>query len=326
MQVSERVVQAYKVRYQLAAPPKDELVGAIDMHAHAKGGEEDDPLTAAQNASRAGMRAILFKSLPPGAPPARTARGLQDEVDRWAETEGVQPVRCCPAIIVGIPPGAIDVAAIRAAVDDGIAGLWWPPVTSAWSLARLGGRGKWFDPKRSQREAVPPMAWEDARKHGMYLLDDHERLRPEVRDVIRVLADHDVAMSFGHCSPQEMEALAEEVAQLGFRRAFIDHPLSEVFELDVAAMQRVARAGIKLALTYDEISQLLGVDPQRMVDIVRAVGAEHFMLGSDVGLPILPPLVEAYRLLTATLRAYGMTDDELRLVKRDVAANVLSLA
>jgi hypothetical protein len=270
------------------------------------------------------MRAILFKSLPPGAP-AQVARGLQDEVDRWAAHEQVQPVRCLGALILGVPPGPIDFAAIERAVADGIAGLWLPPVTSAWSISRLGGRGRWFDPARSPREAVPPMLWHEARKTGMYLLDDHERLLPVVRDLIRLLADHDVALSFGHCSPQEMDALAEEVDRIGFRRAFIDHPLSEVFELEVEQMRRVARAGIKFALTYDEISPLLGVDPARMVATVRAVGAEHFMLGSDVGLPILPPLVEGYRLLVTTLRAYGLSDDELRLVKRDVAANVLAL-
>jgi hypothetical protein len=324
MPVSERVVQAYRVRYQLGAPPKDELAGAIDVHAHARGGEEDSPLTAAQHASRSGMKAILFKSLPPGAP-APVVRSLQEEIDRWAEREQVRPVRCCGGIIVGTPPAPLDLAAIKSAVRDGIVGLWLPPVTSAWSISRLGGRGRWFDPGRSHREAVPPLPWDEARRTGMYLLDDRERLLPDVRDLIRLLADHGVAMSFGHCSPQEMDALAEEVEAIGFRRAFIDHPMSEVFELDVEQMKRLARAGIHFALTYDELSPLLGVDPQRMVAAVRAVGAEHFMLASDVGLPILPPLVEAYRLLVATLRAYGLSDDELRLVKSDVAARVLAL-
>ena len=36
--------------------------------------------------------------------------------------------------------------------------------------------------------------------------------------------------------------MVEETGALGYQRAFIDHPFSEVFELDVAAMKRWASA------------------------------------------------------------------------------------
>src|SRR5712691_5261614 len=148
----------------------------------------------------------------------------------------------------------------------------------------------------------------------MYVLDAHGRLLPEVRDTVRLVADHGVALSFGHLSPQEMDALAEETDAIGYRRAFIDHPFSEVFELDVPKLKRWAAAGVRFALTWDELSPLLGVDPQDMVAAIREVGPEHFMLSSDAGIPLLPQTVEAYRLLAATLRAYGMTEPEMRVL------------
>jgi hypothetical protein len=196
-------------------------------------------------------------------------------------------------------------------------------VTSAWSISRLGGRGKWWDERRRYDEPVAPVSWEEARKVGMYVLDDHGRLLPAIRDTVRLVADHGVALSFGHLSPQEMDALAEETTAIGYTQAFIDHPFSEVFELDVPELQRWAAAGVRFALTWDELSPLLGVDTQDMIAAIRAVGPEHFMLSSDAGIPILPPTVEAYRLLAAMLRAYGMTESEMRQLMTGTAEAML---
>ena len=324
---SRRVLRSYQARYSMGANKASmyDLTDAIDVHAHARGHDEEDPLHAAQEASRAGMKAILYKSISPGRP-WEVARRVQEDVDRWAEKEGVRPVRCLSAWVIGIPLKPIDFAEIKAAVEGGISGMWMPPVTSAWSIYRLGGRGVWFDKSRRYDDPVPPQAWDEARRTGVYVLDDHGRLLPVIRDTVRLCADHGVALSFGHLSPREMDALAEETTALGYRRAFIDHPFSEVFELDAPEMKRWADAGVKFALTWDELSPLLGVDAQDMVAAIRAVGPEHFMLSSDAGIPILPPTVEAYRLLAATLRAYGMTEPEMRHLMSTSAEQIVEVA
>ena len=325
--VSRRVIRSYEARYSMGENKASmyDLTDAIDVHAHARGQDEEEPMHAAQEASRAGMKAILFKSISPGKP-WEVARQLQSDVDRWAEAQGLRPVKCLSAYIVGIPLKPVDFASIKAAVEGGVMGVWMPPVTSAWSIFRLGGRGSWFGPGRRFDEPVPPQAWDDAKKTGVYVLDDHGTLMPAIRDTVRICADHGVALSFGHLSPQEMDALAEEIAAIGYRRAFIDHPFSEVFEFDAPTMRRWAEAGVRFALTWDELSPLLGVDPQDMVGTIRAVGPEHFMLSSDAGIPLLPPTVEAYRLLAATLRAYGMTEPEMRQMMTGSAKEMLTLS
>src|SRR5262245_13977941 len=264
--VSRRVIRAYEARYGLGANKASmyDLADAIDVHAHARGQDEEEPMHAAQEGTRAGMGAILFKSISPGKP-WEVARQLQDDVDRWAEREGLRPVKCLSAWVIGIPLRPVQFSEIKEAVEGGISGMWMPPVTSAWSMFRLGGRGKWFDEARRYDEPVPPVAWEQARKTGVYVLDDRGRLLPQIRDTVRLCADHGVALSFGHLSPQEMDALADEISGLGHTRAFIDHPFSEVFEFDVSKMTRWADAGVRFALTWDELSPLLGVDPQDMV-------------------------------------------------------------
>ena len=118
----------------------------------------------------------------------------------------------------------------------------------------------------------------------------------------------------------------EFLGAIGYTRAFIDHPFSEVFELDVPKLTRWAAAGVRFALTWDELSPLLGVDPQDMLAAIRAVGPEHFMLSSDAGIPLLPQTVESYRLLAATLRAYGTTEVEMRQLMTGSAKEILNLS
>ncbi|MFI5267939.1 MAG: DUF6282 family protein [Chloroflexota bacterium] len=322
--VSRRVITSYKARYGLNPASKagiNNITDAIDVHAHARGQDEEEPLHAAQEATRAGMDALIYKSISPGQP-WEVAKRLQEDVDRWAEQERLKAVKCLSAVVIGIPIGPVDFTRVKAAVAGGISAIWMPPVTSAWSIHRLGGRGAWYGDGRPD---VPfgPIPWEDALELGVYLLDDRGNLIPQIRDAVRLAHDHGVAISFGHLSPQEMDALAAEVTAVGFKRAFIDHPFSEVFEFNIPELTKWAAAGLRFVLTWDELSPLLGVDPQDMVAAIRAVGPEHFMLASDAGIPLLPDTVVAYRLLARILRAYGVTDTEMRTMMVDSPAAML---
>ncbi|HSE93623.1 MAG TPA: hypothetical protein VLF19_09980, partial [Methylomirabilota bacterium] len=60
--MSRRVVRSYEARYSMGVNKATmyDLTDGIDVHAHARGGDEEDPLHAAREATRAGMKAIVF--------------------------------------------------------------------------------------------------------------------------------------------------------------------------------------------------------------------------------------------------------------------------
>src|SRR2546427_13276308 len=95
--VSRRVARSYQARYSLGANKASmyDLTDAIDVHAHARGHDEEEPMHAAQEATRAGMKAVLFKSISPGRP-WEVALRLQDDGDRLAECLTLRPVKCRP--------------------------------------------------------------------------------------------------------------------------------------------------------------------------------------------------------------------------------------
>jgi hypothetical protein len=313
-----RYLKSYEIRraYRDAVQYPPEVPGvqdAIDIHCHCEQGQQD-ALALAKHASKSGMRGILYKTIVGRDNPVAAVQRVQDELDRWCEQEGVTPIRCWAGWNVAAratPPSA---TATRERLEGGVRGVWLPVAMHANTLSKVGGRKMWWDPSADRSEQTPPLPWDEALQIGHYLIDEHGRLKPEIREIVRLVADHGRALFFGHATHAEIFALAEEVDKLGFQRAVIDHPFSPFVDLNVAQMQQLARVGIWLNFTYDEISPLLGVDPALMYEAIRAVGPEHCTLSSDAGEPLFPNSVECMRMMRAYMRAFGLTDDEVRLV------------
>lgn len=327
--VPSRVVQSYHVRYQLGSllGERDQPVinGAIDLHVHAQVGTEA-PLGIAQGASQANMGGVVFKNLPSGRPRAEVFREVVEQLDAWADTDGVPPVPCFYGVQTDRAYGGLELEHVRAAVDEGARVIWFPVISSAHSIHRVGAPRRALGSGDYTEDVVWPLPWEEARKVGQYLLEDNgATLKPVARDILRLAADKGVAVSFAHSSKPEMEALAEECTRLGYHQAFIDHPYGPQIGLQFDDFAPFAAAGIHFNFTYDEISPLLGVDPKDMMETIKAIGPEHFTLSSDGGNPLLPGAVDALSTLVRYARAYGLPAGDVHQMTVDNPRQILGL-
>jgi hypothetical protein len=119
--------------------------------------------------------------------------------------------------------------------------------------------------------------------------------------------------------------LAEEIEKVGLERAVIDHPYSPFLDLSMDEMRQLSKTDILFNFTFDELSPLLGVDPQIMYNTIREVGVEHFTLSSDAGEPLFPDSVEAMRLIRGYMEAFGLTGDELYTICTRNPAKVVGM-
>jgi hypothetical protein len=172
---------------------------------------------------------------------------------------------------------------------------------------------------------VGPIGWDEAMKIGHYDLDANGKLKPEIRDIVHLCADRNVALFFGHATHAEIYKLAEEVQKAGLKRAVIDHPFSPFLNVGPEMMKEIRGSGVLFNFTWDELSPLLGVDPQIMYNTIREVGVEHFTLSSDAGEPLFPDSVEAMRLVRGYMEAFGLNQDELYTVCTKNPAKVVGL-
>jgi hypothetical protein len=257
--------------------------------------------------------------------PAAAMRSVTEDLARWAETVEIAPTPCWAGYGVTMDNKPPSLDKLRRNLADGVRGVWLPVFNHANSYHTVGAKATWLDPAADRTAHTPPLPWNEARKHGYYLLDDAGRLTPFWEEVVRTVADHDVALFFGHATHPEIAALAELIDKLGFRRAVVDHPYSPFINLSIAQMQALAGVGITMNFTYDELSPLLGVDPKKMYDAIRAVGVEHVTLSSDAGEPLFPHTVECMRLIRGYMEAFGLSSDELYTVCTINPARIVGL-
>ena len=322
----ERCVTSYAARTQYkpgeVRPPHIKVKDAIDIHCHAHEGQQN-PFDLAKRASQAEMKGILFKSLP-GNDAAKTAREVQEDVNRWAEKERIEPVRCWAGFVCGRQMTPVSYQTVLEAIDSGAKAIWLPVFTHAITLSTVGTYRRFVEGGNAAGW-VGPIPWEKAVTLGHYNLDQSGELKREVREIVRICTDRGVALFFGHATHQEIYKLAEEVDKVGLKRAVIDHPFSPFLDVSPDQMKELSRIGILFNFTFDELSPLIGVDPQIMYNTIRAVGPEHFTLSSDAGEPLFPDSVEALRLIRGYMEAFGLTQDELYTVCTRNPANVVGM-
>ncbi len=323
----ERCVTSYAARTQYkpgeVRPPYIKVKDAIDIHCHAHEGQQN-PYDLARRASLAEMKGILFKSIP-GDDPAKAVRDVQEDVNRWAEKEGVEPVRCWSAYVCGRQMAPVTAEIVSEMIDRGVSAIWLPVFTHAITLSTVGTYQRFIDGNNSAGWHGP-VPWDKALAIGHYNLDDKGELKPDVREIVRICADRNVALFFGHATHKEIYKLAEEVDKVRLERAVIDHPYSPFLNVSPEMMKELSPAGIFFNFTWDELSPLLGVDPQIMYNTIREVGPEHFTLSSDAGEPLFPDSVEAMRLVRGYMEAFGLNQDELYTVCTKNPAKVVGLA
>ena len=322
----ERCITSYAARTQykpgVVHPPHIKVKDAIDIHCHAHEGQQD-PYDLARRASLAEMKGLLFKSIP-GDDPLKATQSVQDDVNRWAEKEGVAPITCWAGYVCGRQTAPVSAKAVAEMIRRGVVAIWLPVFNHAITLSTVGTYRRTIEHK-DVNGWHGPLSWDKAMELGHYNLDDAGELKKEVKEIVRICADQDAALFFGHATHKEIYKLAEEVEKVGLMRAVIDHPFSPFLNVSPAMMKELAPVGILFNFTWDELSPLLGVDPQIMYNTIREVGVEHFTLSSDAGEPLFPDSVEAMRLVRGYMEAFGLNQDELYTVCTKNPAKVVGL-
>jgi hypothetical protein len=133
---------------------------------------------------------------------------------------------------------------LRTNIADGVVAVWLPVFNHANTLFKVGGKRIWWDRSANPSDHTGPLPWEEAVRCGYYLLDDGGRIKPDIADMLRVIADCQRRALLRALHAPRDPAIAEFLDKLGFRRAVIDHPFSPFVDLDIPLMKQLTQAGI----------------------------------------------------------------------------------
>jgi len=150
---------------------------------------------------------------------------------------------------------------------------------------------------------------------------------PEVREVISLMAKHDLTLATGHSSPEEDLMLIREARRAGVRSIVVTHAMLPPVGMNIDQMRQAAQMGAYIEFVYNAlIGSNKAFDIPEYARAIRAVGPEHCILSSDLGQAGNPLHPDGLLAFFAALRGEGFPVSEIERMAKVNPARLLGLA
>jgi hypothetical protein len=292
--------------YSPPPPPVSPIKGLIDFHTHAApdifGRAIDDDELAALAASRQ-MEAIVFKN------------HVTHTADRaWLVRKHVPGIKVFGGITLNRAVGGLNPQAVE------------------WMWRMQGGYGRvvWFP----TFDADNHVRKSGTAPSGLRVVDGRGQVLPEARAIFKICAAQRLVVQTGHASAEEALALIEAAREEGCDRVVVTHAQFDVVDLSLAQMKKAAAMGGKMELCA--LLMLTGPDSPLewmrhapripLADTaarIKAVGAQHFVLGTDLGQTGNPTPADGLQMFVTGLLANGITREAIELMGRETPGALL---
>lgn len=280
-----------------------ELVrGAYDIHVHIAPDvmkRRIDDLELARRFLDVGLAGFVVKShYVPTAERAATARAAVPGAD-------VRGAITLNASVGGMNPVAVEIAA-----RSGATVVWMPTVDSA---------NQRHSHTKDPEGARPPM-WaalqQELRDRGIAadpvpVLKEDGTVTEETRQVLALIAEHDLTLATGHLSADEIMAVVAAAREAGTERIVVTHPEFTSQRVAALAQRELAEHGafLERCFTTPHTGKVSWED---LFANIRAAGPEHSVISSDLGQPFNPPVEDGLPLMADRLLGAGFSEDEIR--------------
>ncbi|MEG3974019.1 DUF6282 family protein [Microcoleus sp. herbarium8] len=298
--------------YAVGEPPvvnlhENTIAGAIDFHIHSSPDvipRRLDDFEVAKFAASAHMKAVVLKNHY-GSTAARAV--LVNKIVPQIEVFG--------GIVLNHSVGGINPQAVEA-------------------MHRIGGKyGKvvWLPTVDSEHHLKV------FHKSGIGIkVAENGKLLPETAAVLKIVARDNLVLETGHISSAEVMAVVRQARLLNIKNILITHAMADVPGLSLENMQTAAQMGAFLELAF--VNDLMGenaaddghknwhhVSINQMVAAIKLIGAEHFVLSTDLGRKPDPLPAEGYKLFVEKLMDEGISQPEIDLMMKQNPARLLGI-
>jgi hypothetical protein len=274
------------------------IVGAIDLHAHHDPDSyprQADAFEIARLAKERGLRGLVLKN-------------------HWTETAGLAYLarkyatpgfEVFGSVTLDTPTGGVNPQAVRYMAD--VVGRY--------------GRIVWMPTHDSEHEVRY-----NKEQRPFVRVSQAGKLLPEVLEVIGLIAQHDLTLATGHVTPEETLQILRAAQAAGVKRMIVTHPLldAQFTLMSIEQLREAANLGAFIELTGGAVTAD-GEPKRRAIAAVRAIGASHFIVGSDAGLAGRANHTDTLALAAKSLRAAGISDADLTLMFKDNPAFLVKL-
>src|SRR5688572_5025971 len=151
-------------------------------------------------------------------------------------------------------------------------------------------------------------------------------LLPAVKEVVGLIAKHNLVLATGHSSAAEGLMLLSEGRRQGVQHMVVTHAMNDPVEMTVAQMQEAAKLGAFIEFVG---GTLVPPDAKarmdRFADAIRKVGPEFCILSSDLGQMGNPLPPDGFGDFLVAMRGRGFSEPDVNRMSRQNPARLLGL-
>jgi hypothetical protein len=152
------------------------------------------------------------------------------------------------------------------------------------------------------------------------------QLLPETKQVLDVIAKHDLVMATGHNSADVDLLLVRGARAAGVKHMVLTHPMIEPIHMSLLQMKEAADMGAYAEFVYNG---LIGKSKEfnfaDYAKAIRFVGVDHCILSSDMGQPANPLHPDALVAFFKGMKEQGFTQAEIDQMSKTNPARLLGL-
>jgi len=274
------------------------LDGVVDIHAHCDPdslARSIDAIDLAKLARGRGMRALVLKN-----------HYESTESLAFLARKEVPGIEIFGGIALNRTVGGVNPAAVEhmTQVKGGWGRMVWMPTFDAENQVKYSKESRPFVSVSKDRA-----------------------LLPEVREVILLIAKHNLTLATGHSSPEEDLLLIREARRAGVGSIVVTHAMLPPVGMNIHQMRQAAQMGAYIEFVYNAL-----IGPNKAFEVpeyaraIRAVGPEHCILSSDLGQAGNPVHPDGLLAFFAALRGEGFSVSEIERMAKVNPARLLGLA
>jgi predicted metal-dependent phosphotriesterase family hydrolase len=172
---------------------------------------------------------------------------------------------------------------------------------------------------------------------GIRVIDGSGNVIPQLRKVLKLIAKADIIFATGHVSVPEVLASVKAAKEEGVRKVLVTHAMQSPGELSIDDLKRCVENGAFIEHCY--VSYLMGpqahlewmrsgwkhISMALFADAIKAVGAEHCVMATDLGQYLNPTPADGFKEFILGLKSKGITDGQIDWMAKKNPARLLGL-
>ena len=144
---------------------------------------------------------------------------------------------------------------------------------------------------------------------GLTIYETSGHIRPEIQEILRLVAEAGVILGTAHLAPAEIVDLLRAGREARVGKFLITHPEIDFLNLSLAFQREIAAPNVYFERCFARMG--FALDWDGIARSIRDIGVGSTVLATDLGQPANPYPVSGLSEMRSELEARGFSEDEL---------------